>query len=208
MKKAYKICWVMAVVLSQACHDVEKTPPKRFDKDPGFVTDIPIRKKGRMAGEPDAKMLGLDSLEYGYDSLQIRVWLGHSLAITNHIVIISSTNQKWHAQLITSYVDRQQKPAKIDNRSQSVVPKSGWRDFEKSLNGFNIVNLPHGNYDSTCDHCGGADGISYSFEIATSSTYRFFNYCNPDYAHGCPEAATVLQFAAFLEKEFDFTYTK
>ena len=39
MKKAYKICWVMAVVMSQACHNAEKTPSKRFDKDPGFITD-------------------------------------------------------------------------------------------------------------------------------------------------------------------------
>lgn len=29
MKKAYKICWVLAVVLSQACHNAGKTPAKR-----------------------------------------------------------------------------------------------------------------------------------------------------------------------------------
>lgn len=214
MKKAYKICWLMAVVLSQACHNAENNAPKRFNRDPGFVTDIP--KTDRRDGTlnyyyhnlaEDAGLTGLDSLEYGFDSLQIRVWLGHSFAFTHHLVIISCTKSKWRAQLI-SITTANVRPWKKSRQFKAVKPKSGWADFVKSLNGFNVVNLPHSDYDSACDKCGGADGIGYSFEIATTGTYRYFEYCNPETAHGCPEAATVLQFAAFLEKEFDFTYGK
>jgi hypothetical protein len=213
MKKVCKIGWVMTVILSQACHNAEKMAIKRFDKDPGFVTDIP--KTDSRNGElnfsyhflaEDAGLTGLDSLEYGYDSLQIRVWLGHSFAFTHHLVTISCTNSKWQAQLI-SITTANVPPWKKSRQYKAVKPKSGWTDFVKSLNGFNIVNLPHGDYDSVCFRCG-ADGIGYSFEIATTSTYRFYEYCNPETAHGCPEAATILQFAAFLEKEFDFTYGK
>jgi hypothetical protein len=214
MKKVCKIGWVMTVLLSQACHNAEKTAIKRFDRNPGFVTEIPREKDGELdymykyVIKEDSKLLGLDSLEYGYDSVQIRVWLGHSLAITQHIVILSSTNNKWKARLITLYRDEQVKPAKISVKDREVNPKSGWADFVKSLTGFNIYYLPHCNYDKACDECGALDGISYYFETGSKYSYRFFYYCNPDIAKGCPEAMTVLQFAAFLEKEFNFTYTK
>jgi hypothetical protein len=216
MKKVCKIGWVMAVILSQACHNAEKTTIKRFDRNPGFVTDDPFAKTGMSDGErnfyyhflaADAGLTGLDSLEHGYDSLQIRVWLGHSLALTNHLVIISSTNTKWQAQLVT-ITTTNERPRKISRQFNVVKPKSGWEDFERSLHAFNIVNLPHSDYDSTCNECDGADGIGYFFEISTTSQYRCYEYCNPEIARGCPEAMTVLQFAAFLEKEFNFTYTK
>ena len=46
MKHACIFCWVMAVVMSQACHNAEKTTRKRFDRNPGFVTDDPFAKTG------------------------------------------------------------------------------------------------------------------------------------------------------------------
>ena len=46
MKHACIFCWVMAVVMSQACHNAEKTAHKRFDRNPGFVTDDPFAKTG------------------------------------------------------------------------------------------------------------------------------------------------------------------
>lgn len=214
MKTVCKIGWVMAVILSQACQQEEKAVHKRFDLSPAFYTEIPREKNGepdhmyRYVIKEDSKFLGLDSLEHGYDSVQFRIWLGHSLAITQHIVIISSSNSKWKARLITFYRDEQIKPAKISIKDEQVTPKSGWEDFVKTLTGFNIYYLPHGDYNEACNECGALDGISYYFETGTESAYRFFYYCNPEMAKGCPEAMTVLQFAAFLEKEFDFTYTK
>ena len=37
MKNACIIYWLMAVVMSQACHNAEKNVHKRFDRNPGFV---------------------------------------------------------------------------------------------------------------------------------------------------------------------------
>lgn len=85
MKNVYKICWVITVLLSQACQHGAKTPAKRFDKNSGFYAEIPLEVNGepdhkyRYVIKEDSQFLGLDSLEYGYDSVQLRVWLGHSL---------------------------------------------------------------------------------------------------------------------------------
>src|SRR5688500_18466347 len=166
MKKAYKICWVMAAVMSQACHDAEKTPATRFNNDPGFITEIPVEKTGRFAGELDfsyrhlketAVLLGLDSLEYGYDSLQIRIWLAHSLARVRHVVILSSAGEDWKAQVI-SYSDTAKGSVKNSMKSIMVSPKSGWPRLVRSISDANIVNLPHGEERSICDQCGGFDG--------------------------------------------------
>ena len=62
-----------------------------------FIKDIPTNKEGRHKGELDgvylhikseASKLKLDSLELGYDSLQLRIWLGHSMAIIRHTIIL------------------------------------------------------------------------------------------------------------------------
>lgn len=214
-KTCIKYGVIVAILLSCACHDEGKTAMKRFDKDPGFVIDIPVKNGRTVAEELDliyqytrdgAELPDLDSLEYGFDSLQIRVWLGHSMAITKHVVIISSTNQQWSGRLIT-ITSNGEKSRKITTRSHQVIPKSGWPDFGKSLSGYNIINMPQSEYNKACQNCG-ADGIGYSFEIATTQTYRYYKYCNPELTRGCPEALVIMQFATFLEKEFDFTYTK
>lgn len=78
-----------------------------------FQRDVPVFK-GR-SGMPDStytvhylreqlSKLKLSSIENGFDSLQIRVWLGHSMALNTQIVMLKRTNYNWSAQVV--YVSR------------------------------------------------------------------------------------------------------
>jgi hypothetical protein len=69
-----------------------------------FVKEVPISDKGTPNEREDyiyrytnkeASKLYLDSLETGYDSLQLRIWLGHSLARAKHVVILKYTKNTW-----------------------------------------------------------------------------------------------------------------
>lgn len=196
------------------CSDVHEPRHVNQTSVPGFVRDIPVIKDGKIKREEDpfyeyinaeAFALQLDSLEAGYDSLQLRVWLGHSMAITKHIVIMKYKNKKWSAQLVSySRETRNDKPIK---KVRKISPVSGWNILMGKLFKLNITTLPSetelANYNGI-----GLDGISYEFEIATPKMYRFYSYGNPQRNADFWQAGNVLQIASLLESEFDFKYTK
>jgi hypothetical protein len=201
-----------AFLLLIACNsNRQKTAP------PCFELEIPVEKKNaeydynyKYVTEQAAEM-GLDSLELGYDSLQVRIWLAHSMAVTCHVVILKLRENKWKAQLVT-YEDNDdmnpKDPAGNWEKIRPVTPRSGWKDFLKYLRESNIINLPHSAEMAECDLHGHTDGIDYIIEIATNKKYRFYYYCNPEDEHGCSLGKSIYQFANLLEKEFNFTYTK
>jgi hypothetical protein len=155
-----------------------------------FLKEIPIEREGRHKGQPDlmfqflrkdASDLNFDSLEKGFDSLQVRIWLGHSLAVKRNLVILKVSN---------------------------VAPISGWNNLVKNLLDLKILTLQNANDIEGYNGCG-MDGIVYYFETSTKKRYRFYYYCNPDdNLNKYWQAKSVLQFSYLLEKEFDFTYTK
>jgi hypothetical protein len=185
-----------------------------------FLKEIPLEKYGRNKGHLDfmyqylreeALELNLDSLEFGFDSLQIRIWLGHSLAIKCNVVILKRSNDKWAGQLLTFVKSHDGKTGKefIAKREiKDVNPKLGWDNLIKNLIDFNILTLPNADDLQGYNGCG-KDGIAYYFEISTKTFYRFYYYCNPnDNINKYWQANSVLKFSDLLEKEFDFTYTK
>lgn len=68
--------------------------------------------------------------------------------------------------------------------------------------------MPHETEIAGYDCAGGADGISYDFEIVTSKNYRAYSYSNPGEQTNFWQAANILQIANLLEKEFNFLYIK
>lgn len=197
-----------------ACSEVEM--PRNLDRVPpaDFVKEIPIEKTGRNQGEPEgiyqyvnevASKLHLDSLELGYDSLQIRIWLGHSMAIEKGVVVLRFFEGNWNGYLISYWM----KGGLIERKTvKSVKPGSGWNNFINQLYQLQILTLPNQDDLKDCGGCGG-DGIGYEFEYATAKKYRFYSYCNPDlYKAECMYAVTVIKIADLLEKELEFSYTK
>lgn len=213
MKYSCSFCLALILFFCK-CSDVHG--PRNVNQTifPGFVRDVPIIKNGKLKGQEDpaheyinreAFALQLDSLENGYDSLQLRIWLGHSMAVTKHVVIIKNRNKKWNGQLV-SY--RRQKENEQPEKKVTIIhPGSGWDIFIEKLYKLNIMTLAS-ETDVSGYNGRGLDGISYEFETATPKMYRFYSYSNPQDNTSLAQAGDVLQIASLLEKEFDFTYTK
>ena len=184
------------------------TPEPRYVNKtiaPGFFRDVPEEYFYEFINQ-DAFALQLDSLEAGYDSLQIRIWLGHSLARVRHVVILKYKDQEWRGQLV-SFSDEtgNHHPVK---KVRKVSPNSGWDILIDSLYKLGIVTLPNETAIAGYSCNGGTDGVSYNFEIATSNRYRYYRYDNPEDCKSFWQARNVLQIASLLENEFDFKYVK
>lgn len=199
--------------------------PEVYFKQNGIITlneeclDIPVDTFGRKAGnydkyfierKGDAKALSLDDLVTGYDSLQVRIWLGHSLANKKHVLVIKSRKGNWYAELI-EYKPEIGEITKQVNESKKVFrnisPKSGWKEFKSTFNNLKIASLPHSGNLTGYSGCGGTDGIDYCFEISTQENYRFFYYCNPRVnVEEFWQAQSVLDFCQYLKREFDFEF--
>jgi hypothetical protein len=197
------------------CNDMPE--PRHVNRTiaPDFVREVPIIKEGKYIGHndsfyeslnKDAFALQLDSLEAGYDSLQFRIWLGHSMAKVKHVVILKFKDHKWKGQLVSFSNETENND--LSKKVRKVYPGSGWDTLIDSLYKLKIISLPHETELAGYSGTGGTDGISYDFEIATSKRYRAYSYKNPEYNTNFWQAKNVLQIANLLEKEFDFQYVK
>jgi hypothetical protein len=158
----------------------------------------------------ESSALGFKPLYHGYDSLQIRIWLGHSMAITKDVIIIKYSNRKWTGQLLSYSINFNDSGKKysLKRRHRKLYPKSGWEILINNLFQCQLLTLPNGDDILGYNGCG-ADGIGYHFEWATTSKYRWYSYCNPEEnTERFWQAQNVLRIAKLLEHEFDFTYIK
>lgn len=197
------------------CTDISETRHVNRTIAADFVREVPIIKEGRLKGHEDpfyedinkdAFALQLDSLESGYDSLQFRIWLGHSMAKVKHVVILKFKDQKWKGQLVSfSNETGSNDPGK---KVRKVYPRSGWGTLIDSLYKLKITTLPHETEIAGYKGPGGTDGICYDFEIATSKRYRAYSYSNPEINTNFWQARNVLKIATLLEKEFSFQFVK
>jgi hypothetical protein len=142
--------------------------------------------------------LKLDSLQLGYDSLQLRFWLGHSMAMVRDLIILKLKDSKWTAYHI-SFTDREDGSV-FKRRTRRVSPISGWEDFKIMINDLKIIELLDQTNVNSRSGCGGADGMIYYYEMGNAKKYRFFYNCHPD--------QRFIKFVTYLEKEFDFEYLK
>jgi hypothetical protein len=213
---SYLLLLSISIILI-SCHRNNKPEPEirivNTYAPVNFVKEVPIEKKGLLKGQEDllyqfinkdASKLYLDSLETGYDSLQIRIWLGHSMASEKQIVILKFTDNKWKAQLLTFTEENED----YNKTTKNITPKSGWSKFIKNLFDLSILTLPDEEDLPGYNGCG-ADGIEYHFEWATTKKYRFYSYCNPEgNVNKFWQARNVLEISRMLEKELNFEYTK
>lgn len=143
--------------------------------------EIPLNRKAKpdllyLFVKQEASQLGLDSLEAGYDSLQLRIWFDYSLARNKHLVIITRKNGIWNCQLFRFEVKWNLKADSqliVNKTIKQIEPPMGWGDFVNELFSLNIANLPTGPR-------GGMDGANYNIEVATKHQYRFYEYWSPE----------------------------
>jgi len=128
------------------------------------------------------KQLNLDSLESGFDSLQIRIWYEYALLTNSELIVIKQTNGKWSAYHYEMTVDLDEfsntetvKTTKV----KSITPKSDWGKFINELLSLEIMTLPNmEEIPNLQDNW--TDGVTYNIEIATKKQYRFYGYHLPD----------------------------
>ena len=217
------LLFLAAVLLIASCWEHNSDSNSRLstsDTLKTFISEIPTYKHGRLKGDTSnsfkaikeqSKQLDLTNLYKGYDSLEIRIWLGHSLAVKRNVVIINRTNSKWSGQLVTFKVGHYEKDGAelVDNKQvDNVTPKSGWKSFTERLFSYQVMTLPNEDDINGYNGCG-ADGLPYYFEIATRHQYRFFTYCNIEgNIQNFPQARHVDNIARLLEKELSFKFTR
>lgn len=128
------------------------------------------------------KQLNLDSLESGYDSLQIRIWYDYALIKDQELIVIRRTNGQWsaaHYEMIVDWDYSNDKDSIETFKVTAVTPKSGWNKFMRELEEYYITTLPDmNNIPGLIDSW--TDGVGYNVEIATKKQYRFYNFHMPE----------------------------
>lgn len=172
-----------------------------------FEREIPLSSNGRpdifyTSTKANQLQLELDSLENGFDGLQIRIWYDVAYINKQKVVIISYSKAHWTASVykmvpIWETKDRYHFSKKPNN----VTPKSGWTNFSNELLNLQILTLPNGNDDQNCG-AGGGDGSTYNVEIATKKHYRYYGYWEPEeYRDKCQQAKNMSDILRLLKKE-------
>lgn len=151
-----------------------------------FRREIPARRNG----EPDlfyqlaqqkARQLGIDSLQNGYDSLQIRIWYDPALRTARKLLVLKKADATWSATLYTMTVDWDGVAETVKSKTvETLSPKQGWESFLGQLFSLQILTLPH-MHDIPGLRDGFTDGYSYNVEVATKDHYRFYGYHLPEY---------------------------
>ncbi len=201
---------IIVLILFNSCHvkdDNSNILTDFNDTSSTFKKEIPTYTDGPNSGDTDyvfrelredASQLKLDYIENGFDQLQIRVWLGHSMAVERHLIILKFYDSKWMGYRISFTKGDDHNVAK--QKIRKVAPQSGWTNFIRALNEMKIFQLLEQTNVNDHSGCGGADGMSYYYEIATTKKYRFLYNCYPDHR--------FTDFASYLEEEFEFEYLK
>lgn len=176
--------------------------------------EIPTEENGRLVSlyyttKTYNRLLKLDSLEKGYDSIQIRIWCNYGLLKRRHLVVMSSQKGKWTGKLYVLMINRKNDKEYFieSNEEKYAVPKSGWGDLIRIMNSLNIPGLV------SCDYLTGygfgVDTDYYMVEIGTKNKYRFYDYFDPkSNSKEYKEAKAIEKFLSVLESEFSFTRSR
>ncbi|MBS1511595.1 MAG: hypothetical protein JST86_12185 [Bacteroidetes bacterium] len=149
----------------------------------GFIKDIPTYIGGRydnfyLLAKGRQKQLGLDSIENGFQDLQIRVWYTIAFSKAQKLVLIINKDSSWTVTVYDMQVNWNGETEKLLSKTvRQVTPHSGWATFSKTLADLKIISLP--NQDDVEGYSGGEDGKTYSVEVATKNLYRFYSYWEP-----------------------------
>jgi hypothetical protein len=176
-----------------------------------FKKEIPPRENGSYdLKKQKERQLQLDSLESGFNSLQIRIWYDYSLVTKRELIIIKKVKNQWTGMYYKMEVDWN--PFKytetITNRkSEFITPSFGWDNFTKKLFDLKIMTLPNmadipgliNDWD---------DGSTYNIEVATKNQYRFYSYHEPDKFEGKYwQAKKIVEILKLVSGEFKRAHT-
>jgi hypothetical protein len=129
----------------------------------------------------------IDTLNYQFDSLQIRLWLSGGLFYQRQLYIIKRQNASWTGiyyelkaenRYVTgdSTLDYLHGPIPFEVSKKKIVkPKMGWTKFVDTLISLNIKTLPDMNEVPSMKTTR-TDSRSGSIEFSSKGDFRFYSY--------------------------------
>ena len=181
-----------------SCEDRDKVIHKTFSEEIPTWSSGTL-DQGYLRIRQKINLLGLDDLEEGFDSIQIRVWNDYWLTDLRDVFIFKLQNTEWSGEFIAMNVDGEEKIKKIDKIG--ITPKSGWNQFIDSLQEKQITTLPNmrdiGGLNTKVN-----DGETHSVEIGTKKYYRFYSYDSPRFFQEHWQAKNMTEILELINKEF------
>lgn len=208
--KYYSWFFITVSFLLVACKDYRSV--LIFDSN-AIKKDIPVNKKGKeiyayTSTSKMASQLNLDSLELGFDSIQIRIWYGFSKSDSSQIFIIKNQNNKWSAEsIILKYLwnDTMYESSISDTITKINYHTVNWSKFLKELFDLKITDLPDMDKIEGYKDIDGIDGNDCVVEIATQKKYRFYGYWYPGkFKDEYWQAGNMMRIIELIEREFSF----
>ncbi len=151
------------------------------------------------------KMIGLEPLELGFDSIQIRMWYGIALRDKLQLLVLKKKDSKWFAQfyyLELNYDNNRDSLLSVTKKIETKKPISGWEYFIKKLFKMGILTFPDSQAIKDYGDCDDGDGITV--ETSTIKNYRIYNYpcfSNQDRIDQAKKMELIME---LIEKEFSF----
>ena len=138
--------------------------------DNSFYKEIPHYKSGEIISyystiKKYENIFKLDTIENGFDSLQIRIWYHYPKFRTpKHVFILKKQNNTWTTMLYS-----------FDKDSLMIInPKSNLNKVIHNILKNKIMTLPNMD-DIKGLEDGYADGESYTIEISDKNHYRLYH---------------------------------
>lgn len=176
-----------------------------------FYIDAPKTRRGGvgaefLSGRRLEKFYNLESIDRGYDSVNIRIWLGYDRYSTELINIINRGGV-WLAT-ITNYLNKktsiQDTVFALEKSSKIKLPRDNWDSFIRKLTLLNLLTLPSDesikNYDQTT-----GESKRVLVEISTKFFYKIYSYTEPNrHVTYVSEAAQIEKILDYLQDQLQF----
>ncbi len=209
MKLVLLILMTLYIANVSCYNDSSKKSELKIIPNDSFIREIPAwYEKDNLTQKVLAKLhtlLELESLQNGFDSLQIRILIDCGNKISN-LVVLDRREDKWNAVFYSFkiYYDE-----KLDFEIQKLniksrFPKSGWKSFYEDLIETGVIDLPD-HMKFYPEYNLPTDGDRVLVEISTLKKYRLYEYpelvLNSNIAEG---PGKLLQALKLIETEFTY----
>lgn len=196
--------------ISFCCNsDHNKKPELKSIRNDTLIRDIPEWYSTSNFSQRMVKklhtLLKLESLQNGFDSLQIRIWIDCGDKISS-LIVLERKGYQWNAVFYSFDIYYDEKLGfeirnlNTDNRS----PKSGWDSFFENLMKIDIIDLPdHSKFFPKYNLPN--DAYRVLVEVGMLKKYRLYEYpelgLNSNIAEGPGKLHQALK---LIEREFNY----
>lgn len=200
---------IIAMYLSLfGCQDsINKAEKKDDNNKDTFQQDIPHRKNKlstlyTISMENRDFLGGMDTLENGYDSLQIRLWYESD---SSRKIVVIKKNRQWVAECYTYHINTENPDSIYVDKLEMIrsLPKMSWPKLMDSLINLNVLTLP--DQENVPGLAIYYNNSTVNVEVATRTKYRFYSYAAPvKLAKNFEEARSLIQIMKLIRDEFGF----